>query len=108
VWANLLANAVKFSASKAERRVEVGSRREARRTVYWVRDNGVGFDPSLAGKLFGVFQRLHPQTEFEGTGIGLALVQRIIQRHGGAVWAEAAVGEGATFYFSLPDGGSRA
>ena len=102
VWANLLGNAVKFSAPKRERRVEVGSREEPRRTVFWVRDNGVGFDTAQAGKLFGVFQRLHPHTDFEGTGIGLALVQRIIQRHGGAVWAEGVPGQGATFSFSLP------
>ena len=102
VWANLLGNAVKFSAPKRERRVEIGSREEPHRAVFWVRDTGVGFDPSQAGRLFGVFQRLHPQSDFEGTGIGLALVQRIVQRHGGTVWAEGVPGEGATFSFGLP------
>jgi signal transduction histidine kinase len=102
VWVNLISNAVKYSSKRAEARVEIGGRQDARERVYWVRDNGAGFDMRYADKLFGVFQRLHRAEEFPGTGVGLALVHRVVTRHGGRVWAEGKPGEGACFYFSLP------
>jgi PAS domain S-box-containing protein len=106
VWTNLLANAVKFTATKPERTVEVRFRQEADRTTYVVQDNGVGFDPRYRDKLFGVFQRLHSTAEFEGTGVGLALAQRIVHRHGGEVRADSTLGQGATFFVTLPREGS--
>jgi signal transduction histidine kinase len=105
VWANLIGNAVKYSRGAAEPRVTIEGDAVDGVVQYRVRDNGVGFDMAYAGKLFGVFQRLHRTEEFEGTGVGLATVQRIVQRHGGRVWAESRVGEGATFFFTLPVGG---
>ncbi|MBX3064217.1 MAG: PAS domain S-box protein [Anaerolineae bacterium] len=98
---NLLSNAWKYSSKQAHPRVEFGSTDYRQRRAYYVRDNGAGFDMAYADKLFGVFQRLHTSNEFPGTGIGLATVQRIVHRHGGSIWAEGAVGEGATFYFSI-------
>lgn len=99
----LIGNAWKFTGSKEKAVIELGSKREGEGMVYFVRDDGVGFDPCFAGRLFGPFQRMHREEEFPGTGIGLALAQRIIRRHGGRIWAESGVDRGATFFFTLSD-----
>lgn len=102
VWINLISNAIKYTLPREERRIEIGGRTEGGMNIYCIKDTGVGFNPDYTHKLFGLFQRLHRADEFEGTGVGLAIVQRVIMRHGGKVWAEGKVNEGATFWFSIP------
>ena len=102
VWMNLLSNAIKFTRQNNGAQIHVGSRIEGEFAIYWIQDNGAGFDMAYADKLFGVFQRLHSQEEFEGSGVGLALSQRIIHRHHGRIWGESQIGQGATFSFTLP------
>lgn len=101
VLQNLLSNAFKFSSKKHLAKIEFGSENKDNKTIYFIKDNGDGFDMSYSNKLFSAFQRLHHKTDFEGIGIGLATVQRIINRHNGTIWAEAKPGEGAIFYFTL-------
>jgi len=104
VWINLISNAVKYSGTREKPIIEISSNREDNNIIYSIKDNGVGFDMNYAGKLFGVFQRLHKVSEFDGTGVGLALVKSIIEKHGGKVWAHSEKDKGATFSFSLPIG----
>jgi light-regulated signal transduction histidine kinase (bacteriophytochrome) len=102
VWANLIGNAMKYSSKRPDPCVTIGAMEEETGVVYFVRDNGAGFDMKYSGKLFKVFQRLHSQDEFEGTGVGLALVKRILDKHRADIWAESSPGNGAVFYFRLP------
>ena len=102
VWHSLLANAFKFTRHSAQPRIELSGKRQGHHIVYSIKDNGVGFDPKYARRLFGFFQRMHTEDEFEGLGMGLALAKRMVERHGGAIWAEAEKGRGAEFRFTLP------
>jgi light-regulated signal transduction histidine kinase (bacteriophytochrome) len=102
VYANLISNAIKYSGNREHPRIETGAFIDKEQTTFFIKDNGVGFDEKYKEKLFKVFQRLHRSAEFEGTGVGLAIVEKIISKHGGKVWAEGTVAKGASFYFSLP------
>ena len=102
VWINLVTNAIKFTSHAANPRIEISCRRDAGFAIFSIQDNGAGFDPRYQSKLFGIFQRLHAQADYDGTGVGLAIVKRIVERHHGQVWAEGSPGRGATFHFSLP------
>ena len=103
VWINFISNAIKYSRNTAQPLIEISSFMHERQTAFLIKDNGVGFDAKYKNKLFKVFQRLHSASEFEGTGVGLAIVEKIISKHDGKIWAEAEVGKGASFYFSLPE-----
>ncbi len=102
VWINLISNAIKYSKYKKQTTIEISAHQTTKSVIYKIKDEGAGFDMQYYDKLFGVFQRLHAQDEFEGTGIGLAIVQKIVSRHNGVVWAKSKLNEGTSFYFSLP------
>lgn len=102
VWVNLISNALKYTRNREETRIEIGKQVSDGRTIFYIRDNGAGFDMQYSGKLFGVFQRLHKLEEFEGTGVGLALVKKIVEKHDGEIWAESEVNQGASFSFTIP------
>ena len=104
VWQNLIDNAIKFSSMRAHPVIEIGSENRGNKDVYFIRDNGAGFDMKYVHKLFGVFERLYGLHEFDGTGVGLAIIKRIVERHGGRIWAEGEPGKGATFYFTINEG----
>jgi PAS domain S-box-containing protein len=106
VWANLLSNALKYSSKEEKPQIRIGSLESDNDPIYFVQDNGVGFDMTYVDKLFGVFQRLHSIKEFEGTGVGLAITHRIVTKHGGRIWADSKLGEGSTFYFSISKAGA--
>jgi light-regulated signal transduction histidine kinase (bacteriophytochrome) len=103
VWVNLISNALKYSRKKEKAVIDIGGKIEDDKIIFYIKDNGAGFDMKYAGKLFGVFQRLHKARDFEGIGIGLANMNRIVTRHGGTCWAESEIGNGATFFFSMPN-----
>jgi light-regulated signal transduction histidine kinase (bacteriophytochrome) len=102
IWVNLISNAIKYTSKISNPVIEIGSTSDETETVYYIKDNGAGFDMEYYDKLFGVFKRLHSTRQFEGNGVGLAIVHRIVQRHQGRVWAESEINKGATFYFALP------
>ncbi|HEV2269113.1 MAG TPA: ATP-binding protein, partial [Steroidobacteraceae bacterium] len=102
VWVNLVANALKFTRRREHARIEINGAPRAEHKLYSIRDNGAGFDPRRAERLFGIFQRLHAARDFEGTGVGLSIARRIIERHGGSIWAEGEPDKGAAFHFTLP------
>jgi light-regulated signal transduction histidine kinase (bacteriophytochrome) len=102
VWHNLIGNALKYSSKSETKQIEIGAKENAEQVTYYVKDSGIGFDDKFNQKIFGVFQRLHHDSEFEGSGVGLAIVQRIVQRQGGKVWATGKPGKGAAFFFSFP------
>jgi len=105
VFLNLISNAIKFTRPRSPAVIEIGQDCKDEQTIFWMKDNGVGFNMKYADKLFGVFQRLHLQDDFEGTGVGLASVQRIVHKHGGHIWVDAEVDRGATFFFTLVPAG---